>query len=216
MALLFAPECAAFLIAIILMLAVGVLEALALTCGLGISEHADTFLTSHFDLAHTGAEAGLVGQFLGWLHVGRAPLLVLMILFLMGFAVVGLIGQWVMMSAVGFFAPGWIAVPAAGAVTLPFVRATGGLVARHFPKDETTAISEDSFVGKMATMTGSEATVGHPAEARLSDEFGQLHYLRIEPDEEGGRFSRGESVLIVSRVSGSLYKAITNPRPDLL
>ncbi|MGT2492038.1 hypothetical protein ACU4GD_19730 [Cupriavidus basilensis] len=30
------------------------------------------------------------------------------------------------------------------------------------------------------------------------------------------RFPRGEAVLIVAHASGTLYRAIVNPRPDLL
>ncbi|MGT2492040.1 hypothetical protein ACU4GD_19740 [Cupriavidus basilensis] len=47
----------------------------------------------------SAADAGAIGQFLGWLHVGRVPLLMLVILFLTGFAIVGLVLQWVLAAA---------------------------------------------------------------------------------------------------------------------
>jgi hypothetical protein len=59
-----------------------------------------------------------------------------------------------------------------------------------------------------------EARQGNPAEARFVDEFGQAHYVRVEPDEAEWVFVRGQTVLIVDRVSGSLYRAIKSPRHD--
>lgn len=213
------PGNAPFVVAIGLMVVIGVLEALALLLGLALSQQADSFLVTHFALDHTdasAADAGAIGQFLGWLHVGRVPLLMLVVLFLMGFAIVGLILQWVIAAVAGHLLPVPLAVVLATLGALPFVRATGSLVGRYFPQDESSAISELDFVGRVAQVTLGEASAGNPAQARLVDEYGQAHYLRVEPDEPGQRFPRGETVLIVARTSGTLYRAIANPRPDLL
>lgn len=213
------PGNAPFVVAIGLMVVIGVLEALALLLGLALSQQADSFLVTHFALDHTdasAADASAIGQFLGWLHVGRVPLLMLVVLFLMGFAIAGLILQWVIAAVAGHLLPVPLAVVLATLGALPFVRATGGLVGRYFPQDESSAISELDFVGRVAQVTLGEASAGNPAQARLVDEYGQAHYLRVEPDEPGQRFPRGEAVLIVARTSGTLYRAIVNPRPDLL
>lgn len=213
------PGNAPFVVAIGLMVLIGVLEGLALLLGLGLSEAAENLLVTHFAIDHVdGAanSASAIGQFLGWLHVGRVPLLVLLVLFLMGFAVIGLAGQSILGATIGYLLPAPIAAALVVPATLPFVRATGALVGRYFPHDETSAISELDFIGRVATVTGGEATLGNAAEARLVDESGQPHYLRIEPDEPGQRMVRGDAVLIVARASGSLYRAIPNPRPDLL
>ena len=213
------PGNAPFMVAIGLMVVIGLLEALALLLGLALSQQADSFLVTHFALDHTdasAADASAIGQFLGWLHVGRVPLLMLVVLFLMGFAIAGLILQWVIAAVAGHLLPVPLAVVLATLGALPFVRVTGGLVGRYFPQDESSAISELDFVGRVAQVTLGEASAGNPAQARLVDEYGQAHYLRVEPDEPGQRFPRGETVLIVARTSGTLYRAIVNPRPDLL
>ncbi|WP_043348226.1 YqiJ family protein [Cupriavidus basilensis] len=213
------PGNAPFVVAIGLMVVIGVLEALALLLGLALSQQADSFLVTHFALDHTdasAADASAIGQFLGWLHVGRVPLLMLVVLFLTGFAIVGLALQWVIAAVAGHLLPTALALVLATLGALPFVRATGGVVARYFPQDESSAISELDFVGRVAQVTLGEASAGNPAQARLVDEHGQAHYLRVEPDEPGQRFPRGEAVLIVARISGTLYRAIVNPRPDLL
>ncbi|MCP3023276.1 OB-fold-containig protein [Cupriavidus basilensis] len=213
------PGNAPFVVAIGLMVVIGVLEALALLLGLALSQQADSFLVTHFALDHTdasAADASAIGQVLGWLHVGRVPLLMLVVLFLMGFAISGLVLQWVIAAVAGHLLPVPLAVVLATLGALPFVRATGGLVGRYFPQDESSAISELDFVGRVAQVTLGEASAGNPTQARLVDEYGQAHYLRVEPDEPGQRFPRGETVLIVARTSGTLYRAIVNPRPDLL
>ncbi|SDI81684.1 OB-fold-containig protein [Paraburkholderia phenazinium] len=212
------PGNAPFVAAIGLMIAIGALEGVTLLFGLSVTEHAGSMLVSHFGIDHsgTGADTGVVGQVLGWLHLGRVPLLILLILFLLGFAIVGLLLQSLLHALAGFMLPPAVAAVIAALGALPFVRQTGGLAGRYLPQNETSALSEEDFIGRTAQIVTGEASPGNPAEARLVDEYGQPHYLRIEPDDAEVRFARGSTVLIVSRVSGSLYRAIANPRPDLL
>jgi hypothetical protein len=200
------------------MIAIGALEGIALLFGLSITEHASSLLVSHFGIDHSDAnvDSGSVGQFLGWLHLGRVPLLILLILFLLGFAIVGLILQWLLQTLAGFMLPQAPAAIVAASGALPLVRQTGGLVGRYLPQNESSAVSEMDFIGRTAQIVTGEASMGNPAEARFVDEFGQPHYVRIEPDEADQCFARGVTVLIIARVSGSLYRAIANPRPDLL
>ncbi|WP_063890150.1 OB-fold-containig protein [Burkholderia sp. MSMB1826] len=212
------PGNAPFVAAIGLMIVIGALECVSMLMGLSLTEHAGSLLVLHFGLDHadSGADASVVGQFLGWLHVGRVPLLILLILFLLGFSVVGLALQTSLQAVAGFMMPTALAVGLAAAAALPFVRHTGKFVARFLPQSETTAVSEADFIGRTARIITGEASLGNPAEARLVDEHGQQHYVRVEPDEAGRTFAKGTTVLLVSRISGSRYHAIENPRPELL
>jgi hypothetical protein len=212
------PGNAPFVAAIGLMIVIGVLECVSMLMGLSLTEHAGNLLVLHFGLDHTdgGPDAGVVGQFLGWLHVGRVPLLILLILFLLGFSVVGLALQTSMQAVAGFMMPNGLAIVLAVLAALPFVRHTGKFFARVLPQTETTAVSEADFIGCTARIVTGEASPGNPAEARLVDEHGQQHYVRVEPDEAGRTFAKGTTVLLVSRISGSRYHAIENPRPELL
>jgi hypothetical protein len=216
---LFMPGNEPFVAAIGLMIAIGVLEGIALLVGFSITEHAGSLLAVHFGIDHgadAGPDTGAVGQFLGWLHVGRVPLLILITLFLLGFAIIGLVLQSAMHALAGFALPPALAAFVAACGALPFVRKAGGLIARVLPQNESSAMSEIDFVGRTAQIVTGEASAGNPAEARFVDEFGHPHYVRVEPDDAGKMFARGATVLIVSRVSGSLYRVIENPRPDLL
>jgi len=204
---------APFLVAICIMVVIGALEGLSMMVGVHLSHHLDSLFASHpADAIHAQGADGV----LGWLHVGRAPILVLIIIFLMGFAICGLLLQWATTGLVGRALPPLIASGIAVACAVPVVRVLGGLIARYVPRDETIAVSEDSFIGRVARLTAESAAAGRPGQAKLTDEFGQAHYLLVEPDGADLVFARGDAVLVVSRASGSVFRAIRNPRPDLL
>lgn len=213
MAELFSSTNAPFLVAIGLMAAIGVIEGLSLLIGASLSHHLDSYLAHGLD---HGADSFAGDGLLGWLHVGRAPILVLLVIFLMGFAIGGLVLQWVVSGLVGQPLPPFIACAIAVVGAVPTVRVLGGRIAHHIPKDETTAVSEESFIGRIARLTAESAAAGKPGQARLTDEHGQAHYLLVEPDDPQTRFDRGDSLLLVSRASASVFRAIRNPRPDLL
>jgi hypothetical protein len=82
------------------------------------------------------------------------------------------------------------------------------------PRDETTAVSEDSLVGRVAVITLGVASSAAPAEGRVRDEHGQTHYVMVEPDIAGESFSAGSEVLLVKR-AGARFFGIRNPSPAL-
>ncbi|MCH4664891.1 YqiJ family protein, partial [Escherichia coli] len=55
----------------------------------------------------------------------------------------------------------------------------------------------------------------NPCEGKLTDQFGQIHYLLLEP-EEGKFFTKGDKVLIICRLSATRYLAKNNPWPQIL
>ncbi|MBC0478211.1 DUF1449 family protein, partial [Escherichia coli] len=67
----------------------------------------------------------------------------------------------------------------------------------------------------MALITGHQATSGNPCEGKLTDQFGQIHYLLLEP-EEGKFFTKGDKVLIICQLSATRYLAENNPWPQIL
>jgi len=204
---------APFLVAICLMVAIGVVEGLSLLIGAGLSHYLDSLFAPGVD---HGADFWAGGDFLGWLHVGRAPILVLVVIFLTGFAIAGLVIQGAVAGLFGAPLPPLLASLLAVACAVPAVHVLGGHIARLVPKDETFVVSEESFIGRVARLTAASASAGSPGEAKLTDEHGRTHYLLVEPDGSDVRFAQGDSLLVVSRASGSVFRAIHNPRPDLL
>lgn len=217
MELLLAPENQAFAVALAVMVGIGALEGALTLLGMGASHLLDQLLPNGFDADIDGpemAEPGLLSGLLSWMYFGKAPALVLLVGFLMCFGLGGLILQGFVRFAGGGFLPGWLAVVPALAVAIPGTRGFGAAVARFLPRDETTAVSEDDFVGTVATLILGEAAAGEPAQARLTDRHGQTHYIMVEPDATDDRFGAGDAVLLVSR-AGATFKAIRNPSATL-
>jgi membrane protein implicated in regulation of membrane protease activity len=192
--------------------------ALAILVGLAVIEGAGLLFgssTSHWlDNVLPDLPDSIEGP-LGWLHLGRVPLLVLFILFLAGFAVAGYVIQATVHGISGLLLPAWLAsIPAllAGVSTLSGV---GALIAKVAPGDETTAVSEQSLIGRAAVVTSGTARHGLAAEAKVRDSHGRMHYVMVEPDIGGQTFEPGASVLLVRKV-GARFHCIANPHPELL
>ncbi|PTS88905.1 MULTISPECIES: YqiJ family protein [unclassified Caulobacter] len=195
-----------FLAALLLMLLIGVVEAL----GLGGSAALGDGLNPPDMDGDVDGHASL----LNWLNVGKLPLLMLIVVFLFSFGLVGLILQQVIAGIFGRPGPWWLAVPLAMVAALPFTRLFGRVVARILPTDETTAVARDTLVGRWATIVIGKAEVGSAAQARVRDFHGQTHYVMIEPDDAGEVFEEGSQVIIV-RHAGARFFAIQNTSASL-
>ena len=218
-----------FTVALTLMLAIAVMEGVSSLIGAGLSHMTDAVLSKmdlhlHADIdmdmdadmdvdGHLHAP-GPFTHLLSWLRVGQVPVLILAIVFLTAFGLIGLFCQSTASKLFGHMLPASLASIPALIVTFPVVRVCGGALAKILPKDETESVSEESFVGRVAVIILGTAAPGKPAQARLSDPYGQNHYIMVEPDLAGARFEQGTSVLIVSH-HGAVYKGIENPNAAL-
>ncbi|MFN9805779.1 MAG: YqiJ family protein [Betaproteobacteria bacterium] len=158
---------------------------------------------------------GIADGPLGWLHIGKVPLLVLIIIFLLGFALGGYAIQIVVKGVFGGYAPAILASVPAFLVGLSSVRGLGALLVHIIPRDETSSVSEETFTGRAGILMGAPASTGKAGQVRLRDAHGRSHYLMVEPDIEGEIFEEGAQVLIVKKI-GAIYRGIRNPHPGLL
>lgn len=209
--LLTAPQNIAFTVALAIMLVIAVMEGIAMFLGAGLSEFVDAMLPeTEFDVDFdVDVDTSAFSRFLGWLRVGRVPVLMLLIVFLTAFGLIGLTLQSFVMGVIGFYLPAWMAVIPAFAASLPVVRIGGGALAALIPNDETDAVSSDTFVGRVAVITLGTASAGSPAEAKLTDEHGHTHYIMVEPDEPLLRFEQGSAVLLTEH-HGAVFKGIVS------
>lgn len=152
---------------------------------------------------------------LGWLHLGRVPALILLIVFLTGFAVSGYVMQAVAGTLSGSLLPWWLASLPAAFSGLCCVRAIGGLLTRVLPDNETTAVSGQSLVGRTGVVTQGIARTGMAAQTKVRDANGDLHYVLVEPDIAAETFAEGDAVLLV-RKTGARFYGIRKPHPELL
>ena len=180
-----APENLPFAVALLLMVLIGAVEAFGL--GLGAID-----LDAHADL-HAD------GDLLGWLGLGKVPLLVLIVVLLALFGIIGIAGQQLAEAWLGAPLSPWIAAPAALVAALPLAGIGARGLARIMPHDETTAVGLDSLVGRRATVTVGVARIGSPARASVRDTHGQTHYVMVQPFEEATSVPEGSTLLLVRR-----------------
>lgn len=211
LAMLSAPQNLVFSVALGVVAILFVIELGGLLVGAQLSDALDGLFDVDLDHhgPHIDASATGLTKALAWLHFGRIPLLMLIVLFLLGFGLSGLIVQRLAAALVGSPGPALLASIPALVVGTGLVRLGAPVIARIMPQDETTAVSRESFVGRLAVITQGTARKGSPAEARLRDEHGQAHYVMVEPDLDDELFKPGEEVLIVS-AQRHLFRAIRN------
>lgn len=208
-----------FAIAIVVMGGLTLLEGTASLFGAGFSNFLDSILPEmdlDFDVDSPEFESpGLVTRFLGWLRMGEVPALVVLIVFLTTFGLAGFGIQSIVNNLTGKLLPALLASLLALIVSIPLVRIVAGILSKLIPKDETDAVPEASFIGKIAYIVLGRASLGKPAQAKLKDAHGQVHYIMIEPDIEGEIFEHGQAILIVSRQK-SVFRGIVNPSDALI
>jgi hypothetical protein len=207
---LFSSELWPFALATVVLLGVAAAEALSLLVGASISHWFDGAVG---DAEHPDGPAGTA---LGWLHIGKVPLLAILVIFLTTFAVVGFISQLTAMSLSGHYLPNLLAVGIALVCAVVAVRVLGAALGKVIPRDQTTAVTDASLVGRVGTIVIGTARAGRPAQARIHDEHGTAHYVMVEPEGPEESLEAGASVLLVRHLSGRRFHAIHNPKPELL
>jgi hypothetical protein len=218
--LLFDPALAPFTIALLVMALIAMLELVSLMFGASASGMVDNLLPDGDaeiavpDAASGLSQPGALESFFGWLGLGRVPALILLAALLASFGIIGLVLQSGWRGVFGSYLPAIIPTLVAAPLALFPTRWIGRVLQRLLPKEESQAVSSDSFVGRVAVVVRGEASTGRPAEAKLKDPHGATHYLLVEPDDGGERFAAGSEVLIVAR-AGAVFKAIANPSTAL-
>jgi hypothetical protein len=204
---LWTNEVAPFSFALLLMFGLGLIEIFGLMLGISSLTHSpdvDVDANLHLD----GAGHGF-SQFLSWLHIGRAPFLILLVFFLLGFGLSGLLLQQLSQSVLGFLLHGGLVAIPSTLIGLTHMNWGGRFVNRYLPKDETESISSSRFIGQTVTITVGEARINDPAEAKFKDAFGHTHYVMVEPDDDSFYLKQGEQALII-RQEGSIYRVVPN------
>lgn len=208
MELILAPESAPFTVAIMFVILLGAVEAITLLIGASLSGLFDHLAALHFDIH---ADSGL-----GWLHLGKVPVLVLLVLFLTAFAMVGLTCNALAYNVLGNYPSPILSSAIAFLSALLVVRVSGSALARIIPSDESSAVTLDTLVGHVAVVVNGTAKKNYPAQARVTTEKGQTFYIRVEPESETEQFVVNDSVLLVKQISGTRFLVCANPHPELL
>ncbi len=202
---LLAPHNMPFAAALVLM----ALMAVAQMVGLGdILGDSDADFDADFDADVDGDAAiqgGALDGFFTLLGLGRVPLAVWLALFLLLFAGIGVSIQALGESFTGAPLYRWLAAALSAGATLPVTAVLARPLGAILPRDETTAVSTDTLVGRRATITDGIAREGSPARARVRDVHGHAHYVMVEPHERSSEIHAGDEILLVRRDGTTFY-----------
>lgn len=180
--------------------------------GHGLDGHGADAAGGHA-VAHVDTPAyGKFGEALAWLNAGRVPGLILLILALAWFSAGGFVVQGVA-EALWRPLPGGLAVLAALLVAVVPMRASSRLVGRIFPRDETYVSSHGDFVGMTGIVTLGPVQKGSVAKARFRDQYGNVHFPRVEPFREGEIIEQGAPVLAIEARGPAI--AVARAKPTL-
>lgn len=162
------------------------------------------------DVSADGPDATLTepAGALAWLGLGKVPFVIWLASLCLGFGASGLVIQIVTSNLIGFTWPIFLAVPAAAIIGLWFTKGFSGLFADLLPKSETTSLSTRRYVGHKGVVTQGTAARGKPAEVRLTDRFGNLHYLRAEPVHDTDRIKAGTEVIILRNMRTGVLRLV--------
>lgn len=203
-----------FTAAYALVLVIGLIQIIGLIGGLdlfGVLEDIIPGLDS--DAGLEGLESvGFFDSVFGWLELRRVPLLVSVVLFLTVFGTLGLGLQQLCRDFIGMSLHSLVAVPVIVVPSVLITKYGNRVIGKIVPRETTAAVSSDTFVGRVATITIGIATHERPAEAKLIDALGKTHYIMVYSDLEETQFSQGEQVLVVER-KGNKFSAIKPDNP---
>lgn len=195
LALFLTSDYAIFSAAFIVMLGIGLIEAV----GLGIG---------HFDLDGSIDGNGIdAPDMLGWLGLKRGlPILVWLTSLLGCFTIAGVAVQQIATALIG--TP--LHWAGASVVALAIGGSANGVVSRSFarilPEYESTIIDTDDLIMRQGVVLEGAARRGHPTRAKVVDQHGQAHYVMVEPHHDGDVIGKGETALLVRR-DGTIFFA---------
>ncbi|WP_271439808.1 YqiJ family protein [Pontixanthobacter luteolus] len=191
-----------FAIALGIMALLGVLQVV----GIGsFDADVDLDLDAGPDANAVSGSAGIGGAITTLLGLGRVPLLVWLIVFLLLFALIGLSIQAFAADLTGSPLYSWLAALFSFGASVPATSLIVRPLARIIPQDETTAVSLDSLVGRRAKITNGRSAAGYPARASVRDRHGHVHYVMVEPHEGSSEMHEGDELLIVRRDGQTFY-----------
>lgn len=210
-----APQSLPFAIALAVTAGLFILEILssllgATVLGLG-GEGVDVDVDADFDFVGDIDLDGpdLVGEtietpnapsgLLTWLGARDVPFLIWLVSFLTMFGLFGLIIQSA--ASVLFGAPLLASVASVIAVipAIGVTRVIANWVTLIMPKTETSAMRTRFLGGHRGTITQGVAMRGKPAEVKIKDRHGNVHYLRVEPLDDDGVFPQGSDVTLIRK-----------------
>lgn len=174
-----------------------VLELCGLLLGLGLISSFESMI--NIDLEGSSVFSHGLSIF----RIKKIPFSFLLVLFFLNFGLAGYILNGITLNLSGMALPIWINWLPALLISMPMISFCSKILNRILPSDESTAVQRSTFIGKIAQITLGTARPGHPAQAKLKDEYGQTHYVMVEPEKDEV-WKQGDEVILLSQ-KGSIF-----------
>jgi len=169
-------------------------EVLGLLVGMSLSHAFDSAID--FDVETD------VGGHLTLLGLGKVPLIIWLTFFFGLFTLIGYGANAISYSLVGYM-PIWVSIIPVSIASFAINGFLCNLFAKLFPKIETSAVSTDTFAGRVATITIGDATYTKFAMGVVLDEHETSHNVRIQSMDEGVVLSQHHKVILVKKIDNS-------------
>lgn len=140
-----------------------------------------------------------------WMGLGDVPLMIWIATALVSFGLSGFVLQTLANSLLGSPLPAWLAAIPAAQLTLQTTRSFSRRLARLVPKAETQSVSERHLGRRRGVVTVGTARRGTPAEVRVTDRYGNTHYLRAEPFSDDAVIPAGTDVVVMRATAEGTY-----------
>jgi len=151
--------------------------------------------------------AGAGSGVLSWLGLGEVPFAIWLGGMLTAFGLTGYVLQLAGLSRGFGLLP---AAPAAAAAIVPTLwvgRWAARGLGRLVPRTHSEAVSQRHLGGRTGLVTTGTARAGRPAQARVTDRYGNIRYLRVEPLKPGDELTEGTEIVVLWG-RGPVYQAI--------
>ena len=175
-----------------------IIEIFGYFVGLSISSICDNLFDFDVDF---DADLG-IGTYFGFLGLGKVPFIVWLTFFFGLFSVLGYLANSIAVSITGFL-PLWVSIAPIFIAAIIINSYLCNVFASIFPRIETTAVSTDSFFGRVAEVTLGNATNNKFAMGVVLDEYQTAHNIRVKSMKKGVVLEQHSQVILVEQTKGS-------------
>jgi len=177
-----------------------IFEVLGLLIGMSLSHAFDSFID--FDVNTD------VGGHLSLLGLGKVPFIIWLTFFFGLFSLIGYAANAISSSIFGYM-PVWVSIVPVVITSFMINGVLCKVFATILPRFETTAVSTDTFSGRVAKVTIGDATYTKFAMGVVLDEHNMSHNIRIKAMDDGVVLNQNNPVILVEQIKGSaIWQAI--------
>lgn len=138
-----------------------------------------------FDADSSGGSS-VTSTMFSWFHLGAMPLMILIVIWCLVFALTGWGVQYLYWLFAGKLMPIIPATAIAFVIALPLFSFIGHPVKRLIPKDETSVVKLEDLIGCIGTVELATARIGTPMRCRARSGTEMINvYVQPEPGEPG-------------------------------